>query len=398
MEVLKFKSNTLVESQNMAFKRSLYHEIDWSNRLIGILGARGTGKTTLLLQKLKESFFGSDDAVYLSLDDVYFAQKGLTEVMETFRLQGTKYFFLDEVHKYPNWHREIKNIYDFNRDIYLYFTGSSIVDMLRLPVDLSRRALIYDLPGLSFREFIEYNYGKAFPKMEISHFVSKHVEIAGTIVKEIKPIKLFQEYLSYGYYPYFKENILSYHIRLEKTIRLIIEYDLAFLEHIDYQNIWKVFQLLGILAEQVPFTPNIKELSEKLGMGRNTLIQYLNHLEKAKMINMLNPSGKGLGKLAKPGKIVLENPNLFKALSNFHQDIGSLRESFFVSQVKNAGYSISLPRQGDFHVDHKYIIEVGGRQKGFKQIADISDSYIAADDLEIGSGKKIPLWLFGFLY
>lgn len=398
MEELLLKSAALINVQATVFKRSLFSKIGWEDRLIGILGARGTGKTTLQLQRLKELVADGNQAVYLSLDDVAFTRQRLHEVVEALRLQGIKFFFLDEVHKYADWAREIKNLYDFYRDIFIVFTGSSIINMLQLPVDLSRRAMVYELPGLSFREFLEYEYGFSFPPYSFGDVLEKHQTLAASVTARLQPTAHFNAYLSYGYYPFYKESKASYSTRLLQVIRLIIDYDLAFLENIDQQNVRKVFQLLGILAENVPFTPNVNDLGRKLGMGRNTVVQYLYYLDKARLINSFYASGKGLGKLEKPGKIVLENTNLFEALSVGRPDSGSLRESFFACQLRNAGHKLELPAQGDFMVDGRYTFEVGGRQKGFGQIAGIPDSFVAASDLEIGVGNKIPLWLFGFLY
>lgn len=398
MEELFLKSNRIISAQALNFQRSLYGKIDWANRLIGILGARGTGKTTLLLQRLKTIGVSGGSVLYVSLDDVYFTRHSLVAVAEEFRASGGKYLFMDEVHKYPDWHREIKNIYDFNPELSIVFTGSSIIDMLGLPVDLSRRAMMYDLPGLSFREFLHYDTGFYHSNISFEELVTDHEQIAADILTAILPLASFPDYLAHGYYPFFKENIASYSSRLEQVVRLVIEYDLAFVEQVDHQNIRKILTLLGILAEHVPFTPNIADLSRKLGMARNTVVQYLNYLDKARLINNFFVSGKGLGKLEKPGKILLENPNLFEALALFHAEKGSIRESFFAGQLRNAGHHISLPTKGDFLIDEKYTVEVGGKRKGFGQISGVPDSFIAADEVEIGVKNKIPLWLFGFLY
>jgi len=398
MDELIIKSSKITAVQALGFKRTLYEAIDWNDRLIGIMGARGTGKTTLMLQRLKTLGLSGAEAIYLSLDDIYFTRHNLTELVETFTSKGGKYLFLDEVHKYPEWHREIKNIYDFNREVNIIFTGSSIIDMLRLPVDLSRRAVVYQLTGLSFREFLHYDQGVEFRKLSLTDVLENHERVAIDIVHQVKPLQHFSRYLSYGYYPFYKENTNTYHTRLEEVIKLIIEYDLAFMEHIDYQNIRKILQLMAILAEHVPFTPNITDLGKKLAMGRNTVIQYFHYLEKARLINNLYAGGKGYGKLEKPGKVLLENPNLFEALAISHPDRGSVRESFFVSQFLDGGHHISLHEKGDFEIDGKFVFEVGGKNKGFKQIAGLANSFIAADDLEVGTGHKIPLWLFGFLY
>ena len=398
MDELIVKSNKVVVGQSLDFKRTLYTTIDWTNRLVGITGARGTGKTTLLLQRLKELGMSGTQAVYMSLDDIYFTRNSLTDVANSFAARGGKYLFLDEVHKYPDWHREIKNLYDFNRELSIVFTGSSIIDMLRLPVDLSRRVILYELTGLSFREFIRYDQGIDIPVIPLAELLATHEQKALAIGQQIKPLQYFDTYLKSGYYPFYKENRGTYTARLEQVVRLVIEYDLAFIEHIDHQNVRKILELMAVLAEHVPFTPNISDLSRKLSMGRNTLVQYFHYLDKARLINTLYAAGKGYGKLEKPGKVLLENPNLFEALAIGRQDKGSIRESFFVGQLRNAGHHLSLHAQGDFQVDRQFVFEIGGKKKGFNQIAGIPDSFVVADELEAGVGQRIPLWLFGFLY
>ncbi len=397
MEVLYEKSAILLSRVTMGFQRTLLHQVNWGHRLIGILGARGVGKTTLLLQQMAVKGLPADQALYISMDDLYFTTHSLTETAESFRKSGGKYIFIDEVHKYEGWARELKNLYDFYSDLCLVFTGSSIVEMLSLEVDLSRRAHVYHLPGFSFREYLMFEYGEASDTVSLSQLISDHVVIANEMNAK-KPIKLFNEYITYGYYPFYKEDILSYPRQLGNIVNLIIGYDLAFIEDIDMQQVRKIKQLLASLAIQVPFKPNVSELAKTIGMSRTTLIQYLHFLEKAKLIQLVYLEGKGLGPLEKPGKLLLDNPNLFHALSAQPKNAGSIRESFFVNQLRNASYRVDLAKKGDFKVDSHYIFEVGGAKKDFSQVAGLDHAYVAADDLEIGRGHKIPLWLFGFLY
>lgn len=387
----------LLSQQTLDFQRYLLKEINWENRLVGILGSRGAGKTTLLLQRMKMLDSGPDECLYVSLDDVYFSAHSLIDTAEAFRKTGGKYLFLDEVHKYPGWAREVKNIYDFYRDIRLVFTGSSIIELLALDADLSRRARKYMLNGLSFREFLEFDQGVKISATDLSGILTEHISIASSL-NEIKPVRAFKNYLEHGYYPFFKEDLATYGLQLASVVRLIIEYDLAFIEGIDKQQIRKIYHLLTILAKQVPFTPNVTELAKVLGMGRGTLIQYLHFLEKAKLIQALYLEGKGLGPLEKPGKLLLDNPNLFEALSAAPRDEGSRRECFFVNQLRSAGHLVHLAKRGDFKVNEKYTFEVGGPGKDFKQISDVKDSFVARDEIEIGTVNKIPLWLFGLLY
>lgn len=397
MDKLKEKSAILVGQQTLEFERYLLREINWKNRLVCILGARGTGKTTILLQRLKMMAYPPNESLYISLDDIYFSTHSLVETAEAFRQQGGKYLFIDEVHKYPGWAREIKNLYDFYKDLNIVLTGSSIIEMLGLEVDLSRRARVYELNGLSFREFLAYNQIVSHPVVKLDDVLKHHVEIASDL-NRIKPIKAFKEYVTFGYYPFFKEDPESYFIQLSQVVNLVIGYDLAFIQNIDKHQIRKIYQLLGMLAAQVPFKPNITNLANTLEMSRATLIQCLHYLEKAELIQQVYLVGKGMGALEKPSKLLLDNPNLFDALSSTPANEGSRRECFFVNQLRNTGHQVSLAKAGDFVVDQQYIFEVGGAKKKFDQIAGLSNGYIAADDIEIGSGNRVPLWLLGLLY
>ncbi len=397
METLEQKSKVIIESVSLDFIRTFYNTIDWDSRLIGIVGARGTGKTTMLIQHLKSQFPFSDEAIYLTLDDIYFTNHTLVETIERFRQKGGKYLFLDEVHKYPNWAREIKNIYDYYVDIKIVFTGSSIIDLLKQEVDLSRRAVMYELPGLSFREYLHYAGVANLPSYTLNEILSNHSQISAEIVSKIKPLKHFDDYLSYGYYPFHSESKATYHLKLEQVVRMIIDVELQFIDGFDVQKSRKIYQLLYILASNVPFKPNISKLSEKIGIHRNTLVNYIYYLEKARLINSMSATGKSISTLQKPDKIFLENPNLCYVLAPEFVNKGTLRETFLLNQLTYK-HQISLPKQGDFLIDETITIEVGGKWKTNKQIVGLQNAYIAADDIEIGSFNKIPLWLFGFLY
>ena len=398
MEKLIEKSNLLISQQQMDFTRSVVSKIDWRDRLIGIMGARGTGKTTLLLQRLKTIFGVGNEGVYISLDDIYFTENRLYDLAVSFRQQGGKALFIDEVHKYPNWAREIKNIFDFDKEIQIVFTGSSVVDILRQNIDLSRRAIQYELPGMSFREYLEFEDFLHYPVISLSHLLQEHTSISAEISLRIKPLKYFSDYLVYGYYPFYRENPKTYHVRLQQMVNMIIENDMRFIEGFDISNSRKIYQLLYILATNVPFKPNVSKLSEKISLHRNTLVQYLHYLDKARLINMLNAAGKSISTLQKPDKIFLENTNLQAALAPENSDRGSQRESFFLNQLRNSGHQVSMPVSGDFLVDNTFTFEIGGKGKSMHQVKGTEKSYIAADEIEIGIGEKIPLWLFGFLY
>ena len=308
------------------------YKINWQDRLIGLMGARGTGKTTLILQQAKTRNLGENEVLYLTMDDIYFAENNLLDVVAAFRSKDGKFLLVDEVHKYPNWAREIKNAYDFYPDLKIVFTGSSIIDMLRQDVDLSRRAVRYFLPGLSFREYLQFTGLANLPVLTLNTLLENHTSISQDISATLKPLLHFNNYLKYGYYPFFTENIQTYPLRLQQIVNMSVENDLQFIEGFDPHNTRKIFQLLSILSMNVPFKPNISQLSEKIGISRNTLLQYLHYLEKAKLINMLSASGKSVSILQKPDKLYLENTNLQYAIEPTRTDKGTLRESFFLNQ------------------------------------------------------------------
>lgn len=397
MNKLKEKSDRLVQNVSLAFQRELLQDMQWEWRLLSLIGARGVGKTTLLLQRIKFVHGLSDEALYITLDDIYFTENRLVDFADDFYKQGGRYLYIDEVHKYPSWARAIKNIYDFYPDLKLVFTGSSIIELLKQDVDLSRRALLYELHGLSYREFLKITSRLDWDRLTLEELLSDHTSIAGAISSKIRPLQHFSEYLKIGYYPFFLEDKEIYHDRLEQSVRLIIENDLDFIPGYDPRNARKIYQLFYILASNVPFKPNISRLSEKIGVHRNTLIQYLHHLERARLIHTLYPAGSSVSILQKPEKIFLHNTNIAYALAPEQLNKGSQRETFVLNQLK-VKFDISLPKKGDFIVEDQYTLEVGGKNKSKTQLQDLSDAYLVLDDIEIGSDNKIPIWLFGFLY
>jgi uncharacterized protein len=397
MDRLIAVSRQKTEGVKIDFKRYLYNQIDWTNRLIAIKGARGVGKTTLLLQHMKEFDKKDGTFLYASLDDIYFTAHTLVEFAESFYKNGGKVLFLDEVHKYPGWSREIKNVYDSYSELKIVFTSSSILQIFKGSADLSRRTVTYDLPGLSFREYLDMTGVLKLPSVTLLEIVNNHGPLESEIAKQIRPLKYFKEYLKYGYYPYFIENIDSYHQKLMSSINITLEYDLPSAQQIEYANIHKLKKLLYILATSVPFTPNISKLSEQINSTRATVLQYLDHLKSAQIISLLNTDSMGNGYLTKPDKIYLQNTNIMYAIAPEMANTGNLRETFFYNQL-NIKHNLTLPKQGDFVVDKKYTFEIGGKNKTMEQITGITDGYIAADDIEYGFKNKIPLWLFGFLY
>jgi len=380
------------------FTRSIIHEINWKTRLIGIKGARGIGKTTLLLQYIKLKHSNElEKTLYISLDSIWFSNNSLVDLVESFIKKGGKYLFLDEVHKYPNWSQEIKNIYDDYTDLQIVFTGSSLLEILNARADLSRRAIIYTMQGLSFREYIAIEKGINLPVIHLEEILNNHINISQQILKEIKPFVHFDSYLKMGYYPFYKEEKELFNQRLNEVVNMILEIELPLLRNLEIAYIHRIKQLLVILTESVPFTPNITKISSKIGINRATLLTYLHYLEEAELTIHLNNESGGLSKLQKPTKLYLNNTNLMFILQNDSVNIGTLREIFFANQLKYK-HTLSLPQFGDFLIDNKYIIEIGGKDKSFKQIEGIENAYVAADDIEFGFGNKIPLWLFGFLY
>jgi len=385
-------------------KRYLYSSINWKLKSIGILGQRGVGKTTMMLQYIKEHFNGSDEALYISLDNPYFQTISLLDFAKEFEQYGGKILFVDEVHKYSDWSSHIKTIYDL-LDLRIVFSGSSILQISKQDSDLSRRTVVYHLENLSFREYISLKYKKTYEAVSLETLLDEHKDIASTISKEIKPLKLFREYLQYGAYPFIIEDKDSYHQKIIEILNLILEVDMPLINNIEVQQIAKLKRLIYLLAVNVPFIPNIKDLSDSTNISRPKVYEYLNYLENAKIINSLHSKAKGYSILRKPEKLFMQNTNITYALTN-NIDIGSARESFFVNQIKNyfgsktqfLDTTIYIANKGDFLVNETYHFEIGGKNKSFKQIKDIPQSYIAADEIEIGHGNKIPLWLFGFLY
>lgn len=380
------------------FKRYLFHEIRWKNRLIGIIGSRGTGKTTMLLQHIKLNHQPySGEVLYASLDNLWFSTHSLLYLADEFAKQGGKFLYLDEVHNYTGWAREIKNIYDSYPEIKIVFTGSSLLEIHKGEADLSRRLVTYQLFGLSFREFLEYEHGIKQTPVSIHEIVENHVEVAMTLIDKIKPLVAFDQYLRYGYFPYYKEDKELYAMRLLATLNTIIAVDLPATERIDYYSVVKIKKLFAVLAGLVPFTPNVSRLSQNLATTRVSLLNYLYYLEKSQAIMLLNKESFGMKQLSKPDKVYLGNPNYAFALGADQTNIGSVREAFFMGQVR-VKHAVTFSEQVDFKVAGKYNFEIGGKNKTKKQIVGLDNALLVLDNIEVGFGAKIPLWLFGFLY
>lgn len=391
------KSVAKARDVNHPFKRYLYDRIDWSDRLIVIKGARGVGKTTLMLQYMKDNFAHSDEAFYVSLDDLWFTDNRISDLAARFYTLGGKYLFIDEVHKYPGWSREIKNIYDDHSGLHLILTSSSALHIYSAKGDLSRRAIIYEMQELSLREYIILREDIKLPYYNLEEIINNHRQLGAELSKKFKPIKYLHEYYESGSYPYFMENPANYHQRLQNTVNAILETDLTAILNIDYSSVHKLKKLLYVIATSAPFTPNIAKLSRKTGVARDTLLHYLKVLSEAHLIYLLRSAKKGMSYLTKPEKIFLRNTNLMRAISDEKYRRGTLRETFFMNQLSAVG-NIHKHPQTDFIFDNKFIFEVGGKNKSSKQIKGLSNAFIVSDDIEIGVKNRIPLWLFGFLY
>jgi len=404
LQILFEEQSKLLQKISLKKKRYLYSKINWKLKSIGILGQRGLGKTTMMLQYIKENFSYTNKALYVSLDNPYMQSVSLFDFAKEFEQHGGEVLFVDEVHKYEDWSTHIKNIYDA-LDIKIVFSGSSILQISKQNSDLSRRSIIYILENLSFREYLELLDIYKFDSYTIENIIENHITIANEITKHIKPLMHFKEYLKYGTYPFILEDKDVYHQKIIQMINLILETDLPHINHIDISQIAKLKKLLYLLATNVPFIPNITDIAKATNISRPKVYDYLEYLERAKVINSIKSKEKGYNIMAKPEKLFMQNTNISYAIVSYI-DIGSSREAFFVNQIKNAFDTqtrliddrIFSAKKGDFLVDSKYTFEVGGKNKDFSQIKDIPNSYLVLDDIEVGYGAKIPLWMFGFLY
>lgn len=397
MNILREISDNKLKYTQSDFIRFLMNKIDWENRLIGISGARGAGKTTLILQHMKSHFGFSEEAIYLELDHFYFAENSLYDFAKQFEKEGGKMLYLDEVHKYKNWSHDLKLIYDNLNSLKVIFTSSSALEIYKGSHDLSRRVILYQLPGLSLREFVLLKYQEELPAYPLDGLILNAREISMTVTSNFKPIKFYKEYIQLGYYPIFKENESIYHEKLLNVLNVVLENDLPIIYKIDFQSVVNLKKLISIISRLVPYKPNIKNLSEQIGVTRETLLRYLFYLEKAQIVNWIGSEAKGINYLNKPEKLYLQNTNLIYALAQSLTNAGNVRETFLLNQLI-VGNTVTYPDKGDFLVNEKYLFEVGGKSKTQKQIEGIKNAFIIKDDIEIASGNIIPLWMFGLLY
>lgn len=389
MEQLIELFRRLLDYTDTAYVRYLHDRIDWSARMIGIVGPRGVGKTTMLLQHIK-LYHSVKDTLFVNADDIYFAEHRLYDLASDFYRQGGKFLFIDEVHKYRDWSKELKMIYDYYPDFNVVFTGSSILDIYKGNADLSRRVVSFYMPGLSFREYLILAEGIRLPAYSLEEILGNKVEIP--VSK--RPLALFKEYLSKGYYPFFSEP--GYEIRLRNAVNLTVESDIPVYANLNVASAKKMRQLLYVIAQSVPFKPNFTKIGQMTDLHRNQVADFLFYLEKAGIIAQLRGTTAGIRQLGKVEKTYLDNTNLAYSLSENTPDIGNVRETFFLSQMKVNNEVLSSDK-ADFQIG-KYTFEIAGANKQQKQIHGLGNAYVVKDDIEYGYGNVIPLWHFGFNY
>ena len=379
----------LLRETDTSFFRYLYDEIDWSNRIVGIRGPRGVGKTSLMLQHIKKDL-NPADVLYVNADDLYFGNHRLIDLAEKLTQRGVRYLFIDEIHKYKDWSKELKLMYDYYSELKVVFSGSSVLDLNKGASDLSRRAVFYHLYGLSFREYLRLFQGITMPVFSLD-------EIVGGAPEEIElktPLLYFDDYLKRGYYPFAKDS--SFDEKLRQIINLTLENDIPVFADMSASMGRKFKSLLSIIAKSVPFKPNMSKLAELIGAGRNQMPDYLRYIEDAGMIAQLTDGTGGIRSLGKVEKVYLDNPNLVYALADGEINVGNLRETFFLNQMRVRNWVVSSSIS-DFQIGRR-TFEIGGRSKGKKQIENAAEGYVVKDDVEYSSGNVLPLWWFGLNY
>ncbi|MDD4218423.1 MAG: ATP-binding protein [Bacteroidales bacterium] len=389
MKTLYQKFETLLQNTTTDFKRYLYDKVSWDSRMIGIIGARGVGKTTMILQYIKENL-DSKKALYVSADDMYFGENKLVDLADDFRKNAGEYLFIDEIHKYPDWSRELKNIYDSFPNLKLVFTGSSVLDILKGSADLSRRAIVYKLQGLSFREYLRLFHNYEVEVYSLKQIINNEVKLAN--IKH--PLLLFNNYLKCGYYPFGLENEMN--LRLGQIIVQTLETDIPQYANLNVGTGHKLKRLLSIIAESVPFKPNFSKIAKIINVSRNSLDDYFLYLEKAGLIGQLRDETSGIRGLGKINKVYLDNTNIIFNLVGDKSNLGNIRETFFFNQMRVKNEIISS-KVSDFIIDN-YTFEVGGKNKQQNQIAKDGKSFVVKDDIEFAYLNVIPLWAFGLNY
>lgn len=391
-------SNALIADVSLNFTRYLYEAIKWDDRLIGITGARGIGKTTLMVQYIRKTYGIGTIALYVSLDHFYFLKNRLFDLAEEFYINGGRHLFIDEVHRYPSWSSELKNIFDNFPNLKIVFSGSSALQIYKAEADLSRRAVMYKLGPMSLREYICLTGNINIGSWTLKEILKNHLSIAQEIRQNIQPIPVFTEYLKGGVYPFYAESTSKFEQRLMSTVNVIIENDLMAIERFSYSTLINIRRILAFIADSVPFKPNITELGRKTGVSRDVLLRLIDLLEKSDLLMLLKQDSTPTGYLTKPEMIYLHNTALIYCLTqNQNPEKGTLRETFFVNQLRE-NHLVNISRRGDFLVDDYYVFEIGKKDKTGKQISGMENSFVVQDDIEVGYRNFIPLWLFGFLY
>lgn len=399
MEALFERQDAMLRATSMDIVRSFIDKVNWDAPMLCIRGPRGVGKSTLLRQYIKLHFEpGSEEVLYCSMDWVYFSRHSMLELAEKFYKRGGKLLVLDEVHKYEGWSREVKEVAEIYPSLQLMLSGSSLLKLLDGDADLSRRCIGYDMPGLSFREYLQFYKGITLPAHTLEEILQSPQKVAAEVNAVCRPLQHFHDYLRVGYYPFYLSNPTDYHTLIEQTVNYVIDVELPQQRKVSVANCRKLKALMYVLSQQVPFEVDISKLASVVELQRVTILEYLNHLNDAKLIKLIYSDIMSVKKMQKPDKIFLENPNLLYALANTPVQIGTARECFTVNQLGQAHTVEYGKTQGDFKVDGKWIFEIGGEGKRFSQIADLPDSYVLADDIETPRGNKLPLWLMGFLY
>lgn len=393
LELLHNYQQNYLNNLNSTYKRYIHKEVDFSNKLIGIIGARGVGKTTFLLQYFKELELPITKKLYFTADAIDIHT--IFDIAYEFHKSGGKVLIIDEIHKIKGFEKDLKKIYDM-LDLKVIFSGSSALILDNSKADLSRRALMYHMKGLSFREFLEISKDISLPSYTLEDILTNHVDISHEILSKVKVYEFYKEYLQYGFYPFYFENKKSYLIRVQETINTVIEVDIPSIFKIEYEKIINLKKLVRLVCESKPFKVNIKELASNIGTtDYQTLYKYLEYLKRGKILNTLKSKSKGDTIFSKPDKLYLSNTNLHYAYCQ-NSEIGTIREVFFHSMLD--GFTQESSKNGDFLINDTYLFEIGGKNKTFKQVKDIPNSYVVSDDIEVGYKNKIPLWLFGFLY
>lgn len=403
MDSLFRKSDRLLANTQTEIIRDKMSEIHWNAHLITIMGAKGVGKSTLIKQYLKQNYrLGDRRILYCSADTVDFSMRTLVGLAEEFSIHGGELLAIDEIHKYKSgttdWSREIKEIHELYPDLKLIVSGSSLLRLREGDADLSRRAVKYTMPGLSFRESLRFYHGLEFKRWALEDILAHPYDLWQEVSSKCKPVVLFKEYLEKGYYPFLLEGEGEYYTKIEQVVNYIIEAELPQICKVDVANVRKLQALIALICSEVPFELNANKIAAAIEIGRDTVVEYLKYLGDAKVLNLLYSDKKKIGKLSKPDKVYLENPNILYALTPTKAEIGTIRETFAICSLSES-HSVEYGKaQGDFKVDGKYTFEIGGRSKGFSQIAGVENSYIFADDWDMPDGAKLPLWMLGFLY